>query len=82
MNDCDNCHKDFCDCTKQNVKIAKPMKDTDLMPFGVHSGKTMANVPATYLIWLYDTGKCYGKVKSYIEYNMDSLKQEVKFKKR
>lgn len=29
------------------------MKDTDLMPFGKHKGEQMANVPDSYLIWLW-----------------------------
>ena len=30
------------------------MKDTDIMPWGVHKGKEMKNVPDSYLFWLYD----------------------------
>lgn len=29
------------------------MKDTDLMPFGKHKGTPMANVPDSYLLFLY-----------------------------
>lgn len=50
------------------------MKDTDLMPWGIHKGKKMANVPASYLLWLYNNNKCSGEVKTYIEENMDVLK--------
>lgn len=51
------------------------MKDTDLMPFGKYKGEKMANVPASYLIWLYDSKKCFGDVLKYIIDNMDILKQ-------
>lgn len=30
------------------------MSDQDLMPFGKHKDKNMENVPADYLLWLYD----------------------------
>lgn len=30
------------------------MNDKDLMPFGKHKGTPMANVPDSYLLWLYD----------------------------
>lgn len=30
------------------------MTDNDLMPFGKHKGKKMANVPASWLVWFYD----------------------------
>lgn len=53
------------------------MKDESIMPFGKYKGAKLANVPASYLIWLYDNGKCYGELKKYIEENMDSLKQET-----
>jgi hypothetical protein len=32
------------------------MTDTDLMPFGKHRGKRMEDVPASYLLWLWDNG--------------------------
>ena len=61
------------------------MSDTDLMPFGKHKGTEMANVPAAYLIWLYDqpepnynqwSAERSRMVRKYIEDNMDVLKQE------
>ncbi|KDS63634.1 hypothetical protein M096_4644 [Parabacteroides distasonis str. 3999B T(B) 6] len=38
----------------------------------------MINVPAGYLIWLYDNNKCSADVRAYIEDNMDALKEEIK----
>lgn len=32
------------------------MTDTDIMPFGKHKGKRMEDVPASYLLWLWDSG--------------------------
>ena len=56
------------------------MKLTDIspMPFGKHKGTQMANVPASYLIWLYDNDKCSVEVREYIEDNLRVLKQEIK----
>lgn len=48
------------------------------MPFGKYKGEKMANVPASYLIWLYDNGKCSSDVKEYIEDNLDILQIEIK----
>ena len=59
----------------QSGEIKKNMDDKTLMPFGEHKGKKMANVPAYYLLWLYNNNKCYGELKKYIEDNMDALKQ-------
>lgn len=56
------------------------MKDTDLMPFGKYKGTQMINVPAQYLLWLYETIDA-GLVKDYIENNLDVLKQEIKNEK-
>lgn len=55
-----------------------PLKDTDKMPWGLHKGKAMVNVPAKYLIWLLENNKCSGDVKKYIEDNIDVLKKEAK----
>lgn len=54
------------------------LTDNSPMPFGKHKGTQMANVPASYLIWLYDNDKCSVEVREYIEDNLDVLKQEVK----
>lgn len=54
------------------------MKDTDKMPWGIHKGTAMINVPADYLLWLHANGKCSGEVKKYIEDNTDVLKKEAK----
>lgn len=58
--------------------------DDDLMPFGQHKGKKLANVPAADLLWYYDQPWFKDKAKKwpeykalndYIEDNMDSLIQ-------
>ncbi|MDR1223260.1 MAG: DUF3820 family protein [Tannerella sp.] len=54
------------------------LTDSSLMPFGRYKGEKMANVPARYLMWLYDNKKCNDDVKGYIEDNMDVLKAEIK----
>lgn len=33
------------------------LTDNSIMPFGVYKGKKMANVPASYLKWIYDNNK-------------------------
>ena len=62
------------------------LTDESPMPFGKHKGEKMANVPASYLLWLYDEwtapnprfGFSSKEVKEYIEDNLDVLKQEAK----
>lgn len=48
------------------------------MPFGKHSGKKMIDVPAEYLIYLYNNGLEAGSLKSYIEEWREELEQEIK----
>jgi uncharacterized protein (DUF3820 family) len=49
------------------------------MPWGEHKNKKMCNVPASYLLWLYDNNKCgQGDVKEYIKDNLEVLKKEAK----
>lgn len=54
--------------------------DETPMPFGQYKGWKMANIPAEYLIWIYNIGNTYGALKGYIEENMDALKAELKEK--
>ena len=56
------------------------MKYTDqsLMPFGMHRGSKLANVPAGYLVYLYENNLQPGPLKTYIEGNLEHLKMEAK----
>jgi len=54
------------------------LKDTDPMPFGEHKDKPMEEVPASYLLWLYDQGIKHNAVRRYVEKNMNFLQQEEK----
>ena len=56
------------------------LNDNSPMPWGKHKGQKMANVPASYLRWLYDNNKCNAEVQAYIKDNMDVLKEEIKNK--
>ncbi len=53
------------------------MDDNTPMTYGKFQGRAMANVPADYLLWLYENGRCSQPVKEYIEDNMDVLRQET-----
>ena len=55
------------------------LKDTDKMPWGKHKSVPMQDVPASYLHWLWTTGKEHDKqclVAAYIRHNLDVLKKE------
>lgn len=49
-----------------------------LMPWGEHKGKALVNVPASYLLFLFDQPWLRGPLKDYIKENFQSLKQEIK----
>lgn len=53
------------------------LSDISLMPFGEYKNHKMVNVPAEYLLWLYDNGLKDGDVKTYIKENKIVLKWEV-----
>lgn len=61
---------------------AKPhiVTDQEILNFGKHQGKRLIDVPADYLIWIYENNKCPGYIRKYIEDNMDALKLESKNK--
>lgn len=54
------------------------MDDNSIMPFGKHKGEKLANVPASYLLWLYQQGISHHGLKNYIENNMEVLKHQTK----
>ena len=57
------------------------LTDTDLMPFGKHQGKVMANVPASYLVWAHGAitrNKKTADVLDYIKDNLDAIYMELK----
>lgn len=53
------------------------MNDSDKIQFGVYKGTALANVPADYLLWLFDNQKCYGQLKEYIIENKEVLVKEA-----
>lgn len=53
------------------------LTDESKMPFGVHKGKAMANVPNSYLKWLYEKGTVKGDLREYIEDNAEIIGIEI-----
>jgi uncharacterized protein (DUF3820 family) len=51
--------------------------DLDLMPFGVHKGKPMQEVPASYLAWLKDQRCHHPGVRGYIEDSWSAILTEL-----
>lgn len=54
------------------------LNDKSPMPFGAHKGKKMADVPAHYLLWIYEQNL---DVMNYIKENMDALLKEINKRK-
>ena len=54
------------------------LEDTDLMPFGVHKGKQMQNVPPDYLAWLKRNGCSNPRVAAYIDWAWKAIEMELK----
>jgi uncharacterized protein (DUF3820 family) len=54
------------------------LTDDSILEFGnLHKGKTLANVPASYLLFVYENNYNTGKaLRAYIEDNMDVLKKQ------
>jgi hypothetical protein len=49
------------------------LKDDSLMPYVIHKGIKLINVPASYLLFLFENNKCSGEVRAYIEDNLEVL---------
>lgn len=53
--------------------------DNDPMPIGKHKGEVMEKVPAKYLLYMYENYEdLHAGVKTYIEKNLDVIKQQAK----
>ena len=52
------------------------LTDTSLMPFGKHRGSKMEDVPASYLLWLWNDNVQHSEVRAYIEESMSALTLE------
>lgn len=55
--------------------------DNYIMSFGKYKNQKLANVPASYLLWLKEQGKVWGIIKEYIEENLEVLKNEIREEK-
>lgn len=53
------------------------LSDLSPMPFGKYRGKAMQDVPAKYLLWLYDSKVDHPAVRAYIIDNLQVLRQEA-----
>lgn len=58
------------------------LKDTDKMPWGKFKLTPMIDVPASYLLWLWDNVHLTGDVYEYVKDNLDVLKSQVKNQKK
>lgn len=55
------------------------LKDDSILHFGkTFRGYKLANVPAWYLLWIYDNYRLTDNLKAYIEKNRDVLQQQKK----
>ncbi len=52
--------------------------DQSPMPWGMHKGKALANVPDSYLLWLYTENKAHGELREYIKNNLASINTNIK----
>jgi uncharacterized protein (DUF3820 family) len=51
--------------------------DKTLMPWGMHKGKALANVPDSYLLWAYTENKAHGELREYIKNNLASINTNI-----
>lgn len=66
-------------CTALTTNQIKTMNDESIMPFGIHKGKRLIDVPSDYLYWLYDQGNITNReLLSYIKTNLQAIKSQSK----
>jgi hypothetical protein len=54
------------------------MDDSTPMPFGMHKGKPLVDVPPSYLLWAYDNLRNMDpELRQYIDDNREALETEA-----
>jgi uncharacterized protein (DUF3820 family) len=48
-----------------------------LMPYGKYKGADMEDVPASYLLWIYENTRPSPAVENYIEKNLAGIKRQI-----
>lgn len=59
-------------------KEIKALTDNDLMPSGKYQGTRMEDVPAKYLMYIYDNNMCKPEVALYVKENLDVILKQAK----
>lgn len=55
------------------------LTDDSILHYGQkHRGKKLAEVPDSYLVWLYDNAKISAVLKTYIEENVPLIQAQVR----
>ena len=52
------------------------------MPFGIHKGKPMKDVPAEYLLFIFNNSRCTVDVALYVNRNLEALEGIVENKSK
>lgn len=63
---------------EKKPRIPPVITDETIMTYGKHRGKEFQEIPADYLIWLYEETDCPLNIKTYVEDNMDVLEAEIR----
>ena len=58
------------------------MNDESIMPFGQYKGEKMANVPSSYLLWLYENNRGTREIQEYVKENLDVIKSDIALKRK
>lgn len=48
-----------------------------ILQFGPYKGEDIEDVPDKYLLHLYEQGKTYGKLKAYLDDNIDAIRHNI-----
>lgn len=63
--------------------MSKDPFEVPVMPFGKHKGSLVSDIPADYLVWLYDKAELKNdKIRAYIEANIELIREVAAEKKK
>lgn len=59
-----------------NDRLGEKITDESVLTFGIHAGRKVGNVPARYLIFLYEQKRLPENLKAYVVENFAALKKQ------
>lgn len=60
--------------------MARTLTEEDIIDYGKYKGTKLKNIPASYLLWVYDNDRATPEIRRYVKQNYMELWQKSREK--